>query len=98
MEKIYTNEDFSTALNYAKEGYLFYRDAWGSDNNVFVVMQKGYPNGISCNLQTALTWNLEEGELFRVEPYLQIQKNGTHYMWTPSTEDLFANDYTIIKL
>lgn len=69
------------------------RQSW--PENKFVVVQKGYPDGIPCNKNTAEAWRLKEGDLFKCAPYLQIQDNGTHYMWTPSTEDLFAKDWEI---
>ena len=66
---------------------------------MFVVMQKGYPDGIPCNKQTADAWGLNEGDLFKVNPYFQIKgTDGKHSMWVPSVTDiLVADDWEIIK-
>ena len=65
---------------------------------MFVVRQKGYPQGISCNKQTAEVWGLNEGDLFKCEPYLQIKNaNGSHSMWVPSTGDIFAEAWEVIR-
>ncbi len=51
---------------------------------MFVVYQKGYPQGIPCNKQTAEAWGLNEGDLFVCNPYLQIRcVDGSHSMWVP---------------
>ena len=64
---------------------------------MFVVYQKGYPNGIPCNMQTAKAWGLNEGDLFKCEPYLQIKMtNGSHAMWVPSINDILAEDWDYI--
>lgn len=83
--------DFSDALLALKAGYKVSRESWSCEK--FVVRQKAYPDGIPCNAQTAEAWGMSEGDLFRCEPYLQIADNGTHYMWQPSIEDLFATDW-----
>ena len=61
-------------------------------------MQKGYPDGIPCNKQTADAWGMEEGELFKCEPYMQINTvQGSHSIWVPSITDLFAADWVVKK-
>lgn len=85
---------FDTALVFLKRREKpLRRVSWPKDK--FVVCQKGYPDGIHCNKQTAEAWRIKEGDLFKCAPYMQIQENGTHYMWTPNTEDLFAEDWTL---
>lgn len=89
--------DFSKALQFLKEGKKLTRLSWKS-NDIFVVYQKGYPEGIPCNKQTAEAWNLKEGELFKCNPYLQIkQSDGSHSMWFPSIGDILAEDWTCIE-
>lgn len=64
---------------------------------IFVVYQKGYPDGIPCNLQTAKAWGMNEGDLFKCEPYLQIKTtDGSHAMWVPSIRDVLAEDWEYI--
>ena len=90
--------DFSYALNVLKEGGAVSRVGWNG-KGMFVVYQKGYPEGIPCNKNTAEAWGMKEGDLFKCEPYLQIQMvNGSHSMWVPSVNDILAEDWRIIRL
>lgn len=89
--------DFSQALIQVKQGEKIFRLRWNGKGQ-FVVMQKGYPDGIPSNKQTAEAWGINEGDLFKVEPYLQIKNaQGSHAMWVPSIGDLFADDWEVIK-
>lgn len=65
---------------------------------MFVVFQKGYPDGIPCNKQTAEAWGISEGDLFKCNPYLQIRcVDGSHSMWVPSINDCLAEDWVIVE-
>lgn len=84
---------FGKALAIAKNGTPIAREGWNG-KGMFVVYQKGYPQGIPCNKQTAEAWGMQEGDLFRCEPYLQIKMvNGSHAMWVPSINDVLAEDW-----
>ena len=86
---------FEEVLPLIKQGKKAYREGWNG-RGMFVVRQKGYPAGIPCNKQTAEAWDLNEGDLFKVNPYLQIKNaDGSHAMWVPSIGDIFANDWKI---
>lgn len=88
--------DFSKALIYLKAGQKLTRTGWNG-RNMFVVMQKAYPEGIPCNRQTAQAWGLKEGDLFKCNPYFQIKNaDGSHSMWVPSVGDLLANDWRVL--
>lgn len=90
-------QNFSWALQWLKDGHKVSRLGWNG-RGMFVVLQKGYPDGIPCNKQTAEAWGLKEGELFRCEPYLQIKMvNGSHSMWQPSVSDCLSDDWFIVK-
>ena len=87
--------NFGWAIEAAKSGAKISRQGWNG-KGMFVVYQKGYPQGIASNKQTAQAWGMKEGDLFRCEPYLQIQMvNGSHSMWVPSVNDVLAEDWTI---
>ena len=90
--------NFGDAVKVLKEGKRVARMGWNG-RGMFVVYQKGYPQGINCNKQTAEAWGINEGDLFRCEPYLQIKMvNGSHAMWVPSINDVLAEDWlTVIK-
>ena len=94
--RLITDMTFGLAVEAAKKGYKAARKGWNG-KGMFVVYQKGYPNGISCNKQTAEAWGMNEGDLFKCEPYLQIQMvNGSHSMWVPSINDVLAEDWQIV--
>lgn len=88
---------FGMALYVAKDGHGVTRAKW-NDTRIMVVYQKGYPKGIACNTQTAKVWGINEGDLFKCEPYLQISTiDGSHKMWVPTVEDCLAEDWYILK-
>lgn len=87
--------DFSWALWMMKHGKKIHRAGWNG-KGMFAVLQKGYPDGIPCNKQTAEAWGIKEGDLFRCEPYMQLKMvNGSHSMWVPSVNDCLSNDWAI---
>lgn len=90
-------QDFGWAIRQLKEGKKVAREGWNG-KGMFVVYQKGYPDGIPCNKQTAEAWGINDGDLFKVEPYFQIRMvNGSHSMWVPSINDCLAEDWQIIE-
>lgn len=89
--------DFSWALWQMKHGKKIHRSGWNG-KGMFAVLQKGYPQGIPCNKQTAEAWGINEGDLFRCEPYMQLKMvNGSHSMWVPSVNDCLSNDWAIVE-
>lgn len=89
--------DFSDALRAVKDGKRISRIGWNG-KGMFVVYQKGYPEGIPCNKQTAEAWGLNEGDLFICNPYLQIKNaDGSHAMWVPSIGDILGDDWVIVE-
>ncbi len=88
---------FGIALELLKKGCRVAREGW-SGKGMFVVFQKGYPDGIPCNKQTAEAWGMDEGDLFKCNPYLQIrQVDGSHSMWVPSIGDVLAEDWVVVE-
>lgn len=84
---------FGEALRKAQAGERIARKGWNG-KGMFVAYQKGYPEGIPCNKQTAEAWGINEGDLFKCNPYLQIRcVNGTYSMWVPSINDILAEDW-----
>lgn len=89
--------NFGTALELLKHGVKVSREGWNG-KGLFVVYQKAYPEGIPCNKQTAEAWGLTVGDLFKCEPYLQINTvDGSHAMWVPSIRDCLAEDWVIVE-
>ncbi len=89
--------NFGIALELARKGVKVARESWNG-KGMFIVYQKGYPQGIPCNKQTAEAWRMNEGDLFVCNPYLQIrQADGSHSMWAPSMDDILADDWVIAE-
>lgn len=89
--------NFGQALENVKQGKRIGRKGWNG-KGMFVVFQKGYPQGISCNKQTADAWGINEGDVFVVQPYLQIKNvDNSHSMWVPSINDCLAEDWEIVE-
>lgn len=88
--------NFEMALRLLKRGKRLRRTGWNG-KGMFVVLQRGYPQGIPCNQQTADIWGMNEGDLFKCNPYMQIkQPDGSHSMWIPSIGDLLAEDWELV--
>lgn len=88
--------NFGKALEALKEEKKVSREGWNGQG-MFAVLQKGYPDGIPCNKQTAEAWGLKEGDLFKVRPYFQLRTaQGDHAMWVPSGSDILSEDWIII--
>lgn len=49
--------NFGQALEKVKNGEKIFRHGWNR-KGMFVVYQKGYPDRIPCNMQTAKAWGL----------------------------------------
>jgi len=88
---------FGLAIEAAKkDGFKIARRGWNG-KDMFVVYQKGYPEGIPCNKQTADAFGLNEGDLFKVRPYLQMRcADGSHQMWNASQSDILAEDWYLV--
>lgn len=86
---------FGDAIEIVKLGGKMTRKGWNG-KKMFIVYQKGYPDGIPCNKQTAEAWGMNEGDLFKCRPYLQLRcADGSHAMWAPSTSDALAEDWEV---
>lgn len=88
--------DFGKAIAELKKGKRLTRKGWNG-KGMFIVYQKGYPDGIPCNKQTAEAYGYEEGTLFKCRPYIQMRcADGTHQMWTASQTDILAEDWEVV--
>ena len=89
--------NFGLAIEAAKMGKRIARRGWNG-KNMSVAYQKGYPDGIPCNKNTAEAWGMQEGELFKCRPYLQMRcADGTFQMWLASQSDILADDWYIVE-
>lgn len=86
--------DFSIALNLCiKQGHKIWREGWNG-KGMYVVYQKGYPNGVNINKNTAEATGIEEGTLCKFLPYLMMKTVDTSFTpWTPSQSDMVSEDW-----
>ena len=88
--------DFGVALQACKAGYKVSRYGWNF--SAWLFYQKGYPDGIPINPNTAEATGIPLGTVCKFKPYLQLY-NATEqafYMWTPRTVDILAEDWYIV--
>lgn len=87
--------DFSAALKQLRQGERIHRAGWNATGQR-VSLQKGYPDGIGINANTAESTGLPEGEIHVFRPYLMLQaKDGSFVPWQPTTSDVLADDWLI---
>lgn len=85
-------KSFSEALIDLKAGGLVCRESWAK--GVFLAFQKGYPDGIAINSNTAEATGLPEGTVCRFQRYLMMRTtDGSFVPWTPSQTDILADDW-----
>lgn len=89
--------DFSTALDDLKNGMRLAREGWNAAGQ-FVVLQKGYPDGIQINANTAEATGIPEGTVCRFRPYLMLRTaDGSFVPWAPTVSDVLAEDWTLAE-
>lgn len=90
------NSNFGIYLDRCIDGAKITRRGWNG-KNMYVVFQKGYPDGIPINKNTAEALDLPEGTVCRFLPYLLMRTaDGRFVPWIASQSDLLADDWDII--
>lgn len=85
--------DFGTALAFLKEGDRVARKGWNG-KGMYVVFQKGYPDGIAINKNTAEATGIPEGTVCMFRPYLMMRTvDGSFVPWVASQADILAEDW-----
>jgi len=87
-------------VDFVKEnkGFAFAREGWNG-KGMYAVHQKGYPDGIPCNKNTAEAYGVPEGTILKFNEYLQLKMvDGTIMMWNPNVIDILANDYVVLNI
>jgi hypothetical protein len=89
--------DFSKALMLCKHGSKITRSGWNGPGQ-YVVHQKGYPDGIAINVNTAEATGIPEGTVQKFAPYLMIRNaQGVFVPWLASQGDLLAGDWETVS-
>ena len=85
--------DFGGALQAMRSGQRVARPGWNG-KGMFVVLQKGYPEGIPINRNTSQATGLPEGTVCRFLPYLMMKTaDGAFVPWLASQTDMLACDW-----
>jgi len=91
--------DFSEALKACKGGSKIARSGWNG-KGMFVVFQKGYPDGIPINKNTAEALGSPEGSVMRFLPYLMLKaadETPSCVPWLISQTDALASDWEVLS-
>ena len=71
------------------------RSGWNG-KGMFLVFQKGYPDGIPINANTAQATGIAQGTVCRFSPYIMARSaDGSFAPWSAWTEDLLATDWEL---
>lgn len=85
--------DFGEALSALKDGARVARAGWNGQG-MFVVYQKGYPDGIPINANTAEATGIPQGTVCRFRPYLMMKTVDDEFVpWVISQTDALAEDW-----
>ena len=89
--------NFGDALVAMKKGQRIARVGWNG-SGMWAVIQRGYPEGININRNTAEATGIPEGTLMKFRPYFILftaQHDFAH--WVPSGSDILAEDWIIVE-
>jgi hypothetical protein len=84
---------FGEALVLLKAGKKLCREGWHG-RGMWIVLQKGYPDGIPINRNTAEATGIPEGSVCRFAEYIMVRTpNGCFCPWAISCSDVLATDW-----
>ena len=87
--------DFGGALAALRAGHRVTREGWNG-RGMWVTFQRGYPEGVAINANTAAATGYPEGTVCTFRPYLMmLTADGTFVPWVASQTDLLAADWTV---
>lgn len=90
--------DFGVALRLLKAGFRIGRKGWNGANQ-WVTLQKGYPDGIAINQNTAEATGIEQGTVCVFRPYFMLKTadvETSFVPWVPSVSDALAEDWMVV--
>lgn len=86
--------NFGQALEFLKSGEKVARVGWNG-KGMFLFLQKGYPEGVGANRNTAEALGVSEGTIVKVLPYIMMKTvDGSLVPWLASQTDVLAEDWT----
>jgi hypothetical protein len=88
--------DFGEALGHLRAGRRLRPSRWEGTGK-FVVLQRGYPEGVPINANTAVALDLPEGTTCRFRPYLLKRTiDGSFVPWVPTQGDILGSDWSVV--
>lgn len=89
--------DFSDALQNLKNGKKIFRTGWNG-KSMYVVLQRGYPEGIPINENTAESIGAPVGTVCVFRPYLTMKTVNDEFVpWVASQTDLLEDDWQVME-
>jgi hypothetical protein len=89
------NLTFGEALDALKSGCRVTRDGWNG-KGMYVAYQKGYPDGVPINANTAQATGGVVGAICIFRPYLMMKTVDDEFVpWVASQTDLLAEDWRV---
>lgn len=74
------------------------RRAGWNGKGMYLVFQKGYPDGIPINANTAQATGIAQGTVCRFLPYVMMCTAGGEFVpWLCSQTDLLATDWELVR-
>jgi len=89
------NRGFEWALTQLRQGHRVERSGWNG-KGMFIVLQKGYPDGIPINENTAECTSIPRGTVCKFLPYIMMKtadKDVSFVPWLASQTDILALDW-----
>ena len=87
--------DFAYALALLRSGSRVCRSGWNG-KGMWLALQRGYPEGIPINANTAKATGLPEGTVCRFLPYIMMKTaDGAFVPWLASQTDILAIDWQV---
>lgn len=86
---------FEWALTQLRQGHKVCRSGWNG-KNMWIVLQKGYPDGIPINENTAQATGLDRGTVANFLPYVMMKTADqipSFVPWLASQTDLLSLDW-----
>lgn len=95
--KVSGEMDFGHALMLMKRGFKVARSGWNG-TGMYVVLMKGYPEGVMANEETAKVHGLPTGTPVKIRPYFALMTAQDDIAtWAPSGSDSLAEDWSIVE-
>lgn len=87
--------NFSEILERLKNGSKVCRIGWNG-KGMWITYQRGYPEGVAINQNTARATGMPEGTVCRFLPYLMMRTaDGDFVPWLASQTDILADDWML---